>query len=137
MSDFLSREEFLKTAQPKVEKVWIESLQNYVYLKEISGDDQDSYDLAMVEFVDQPDGGSKARAKLDNARSKYIVRALSDHNGQRLFRDNEYHLIGAKSTAVLKELHDAAKRVNGVTEEDEKEMEKNLEVEQTGGSNSD
>lgn len=136
---FLTREAFLKNekVKPKVHEIFIEALDQYVYMKEMSASDQDSYELSIIDLVDQPDGSVKAKRNLDSNKAKYLVRVLCDEKGKRMFKDTEFHFIGEMSIPVIRELHTKALELNRATEKEIEDMEKNSEAGEKDASNSD
>jgi hypothetical protein len=122
---------------PKVEKKWSSTLNGYVYMKQMSAADQDTYDRSMVDFVEQDDGSVKTEQKMDNMRCKYLVRVLSDSKGYRLYSDEQAEALGAKLTGVIRELHGLALEVNGIGQRQVEELEKNLKAEPVEDSPSD
>lgn len=111
-----SREDFLNAIpDPKVEKRWVESLGMYLFFKELSGVDQDSYEAEMVNLETDDQGNVTTNHNLKALKAKFLVRSLCDENGVRFFKDEEYKKLGSKFSGTLNELHDIAQEVNGVT----------------------
>lgn len=52
----------------------------------------------------------------------YIALCMCDENGQRIFNDDETHLLDTRSTEVIQKLFDEAAKLNGMTN-DEKDAE--------------
>lgn len=120
-----SRDDFMKVApEPEIHTCWIPSLGQYVYLKQLSGTDQDSYESEMVQIREGKNGQFNTTPSLDAMRAKYVIRSLCDGNGKRFFRDNEYNVIGAKPSTVIRELYNEAVRINGGEPEQQEATEK-------------
>lgn len=133
-----TRQDFLELEEPQVHKVWIETMQKYVYMKELSASDQDSYDYSMTKFIDDLETGkTTVERDMTDLKAKYLVRSLCDPKGNRIFRDEEAGRIGIKKKSIIKELHEKALEVNGASEKAVEETRKNSETETEGDSNSD
>lgn len=122
----LTKKDFLGLPEPEVHKVWIDSMQGYVYMKEPTGGEQDAYEGSLLDFIDNDDGTVKPERKMDAMKAKYLVFVLcSDAKGRRLFVPNEYEYLAQKKREVLRELHDKAIEVIRTTQDTEEEMRKN------------
>jgi hypothetical protein len=137
MSDTqITRDSFLNSLpEPaKPQRVYIESLGDYVYLKGLTAMEQEAYERTMFNLVDQGDGNFIPERDTTNMRVKYLVFALCDEQGNRLFGDDEYELLGQKLSGVIKEMHDQALRVAGTHPDQLEEEGKNSEGRPDGSS---
>lgn len=122
MSKVFSRNDFLVPPSLTPFLVHIDTLDADVYIKKMSALDQDSFEQEMVE-IDEAEGKPKIRRKLEGMQLKYLVRVLCDKDGMRLFKDDEYHILGKWTPDVISELYAKAVEVNTV-----KETKKNLKT---------
>jgi hypothetical protein len=89
-----------------------------VWLRTMSVAERDRYIL----FVRKPE---TFEADPDHFRAKLLVFTLSDESGNRLFRDDEYELVGAKCSGAIDLLFEAAQRLNGLAGEAVEDARKN------------
>jgi len=102
-----------------------------LYLRMLTGTERDAFEAL---FVDIRTG--RQRSVPDNVRSRLLVQVVSDAQGNRLFVDNEILALGAKSAAVLDRLFTIACAMNGLSERDVEDLEKNLPSALSGASGS-
>ena len=126
------RQDFLDMPKPEVVKFFSPALKAHVYLREMSALEYESYSNSLVEFKTDAKGNPTYEHRPEGMRLKYLVRMLCDAKGNRLFKDNEYELLGAQlvgkdSQNALREIYQEAMRINGGTDE---ELEKNLSAEE-------
>lgn len=124
-----SRNDFVKLPKPTIKKVWVDNLDGYVYFKQISGTDQDSYEGEILKWETKEDGSVEAKREMKGMRAKYLVRTLCDEKGNRLFKDEEYTILGEKLASIIGELHVEALKANGADTESVEETKKNSEKE--------
>jgi len=130
------RSSFLNLPEPTAQQVYIGSLDAYVYMRELSSAEQESYEASLIKFVPQDDGSTVTERDFDGMKSKYLVRVLCDDKGKRLFGDDEYELLGRKFAGTIRELYDSALEVNGLSRNAQEEMRKNSETTESDDSNS-
>ena len=122
-----TRRGFLDLPEAQPEKVFIKTLEEDVFFKKMSAQDDDSYNWSMLEIkTDEKTKKTEVKRVMDNTMCKFLVRVLCDENGQRLFEDDEHALLGRKEPAVIRELHAAAMKIAEVSPEILDELEKNL-----------
>jgi hypothetical protein len=113
MSDkVFSRRDFLSLPDPKVEKRFVKELGKYVYFRQMTAEDFDSYDWSLVDVNSEQDGTQKISRNMQNAKAKYLVRCLCDEKGNRLFKDEEHTILGRKSPIIINALHSIAFEIN-------------------------
>jgi hypothetical protein len=121
----LSKEAILNCQDIKVEKVDVPEWGDFVYVRTISSRAQDEW----IESV---------RGKLDtNATAKYLTMCICDEAGKLLFSPNDAEALGSRAARANNALFKVASRLNGLSSEDAKELEKNLSKTQDAGSVSD
>ena len=94
----------------------------------ITGTDRDAYEASMYEMK-----GKEIKLNRDDMRAKLLARAIVDENLKRIFTDADIRELGKKSSKVIERLFTVAQRLNGMTDESVKELEKNSE---SGGAGS-
>lgn len=65
-----------------------------------------------------------------HARARLVVRCLVDDKGKRLFTDDEVAAVGSLSASSMQKLFNACRKLNAITDDDVKELEKNSEAAQ-------
>ena len=63
--------------------------------------------------------------QLANVRARLVARCLIGEDGERLFDDQTIDALGAKSARALDRVFAVASRLNGLTEADIEDLEKN------------
>lgn len=84
----------------------------------MSGKDRDEFEAESYE-------AGKSGTQLVNIRARLVARCLVDENGSRLFSLKQIEALGAKSAAALDRIYAVATRLNGMTEADIEDLEKN------------
>jgi hypothetical protein len=99
-----------------------------VRLQTLSGAERDRFEASL-----QKDVGKRQVRNLENIRARLLSLTLVDpENNERMFDSPEdVKALGGKSAAALSMLFDVACEMNGITDADVKELEKNSE--QTDG----
>lgn len=116
----LSKEQILKADDRKTKTVPVPEWGGDVIVKTLGGEERDSMEAEIV----QTNGASTSR-NLVNFRSRLLVRAIVDEQGNRLFTDAEIADLAKKSGAVLDRLYDAAIDLNKISAKDVEELAKN------------
>lgn len=94
-----------------------------VYLRVLSGEERDSFELACSK-ASNPDG-SVDLSRLSNLRARMAALSLCDVEGKRLFSSQDVTALGKKSASALSRIWDKATQMNGMTKEDVEELAKN------------
>ena len=94
-----------------------------LYVRAMSGIEKDSWERSL--FIENEEGNIEKN--LANFRGKLLVRVLcSDIAGKiRIFTDADADELGEKSAASLDKCIDIAKKLNGLSEKDQKDLTKN------------
>ena len=108
-----------------------------VRIATMSGADRDKWELSMM----QTDASSERGFKLNMdaySRAGLIALCLVDESFNRIFDTKEkIESLSQKSAAVLDVLYEASQRINGITDADIDDLEKNSVAVQNGDSGSD
>jgi len=103
----------------------------------MSGEDRDRWELSMMQADDSSERGFKLNFDA-YSRVRLVAMCLVDDNFNRIFVTKEQiEKLSQKSGKVMDFLYDVAQRVNGITESDIDDLEKNSVSAQNGDSGSD
>lgn len=116
----LTRDEILAAEDRQVEEVSAPEWGGIVRVQAISAMDRDRYEQRVSGMKDW--GG---------IRATLCVQCIVDDEGNRIFTDDDIEALSQKSGAVIDRVFEVARRLNGMTDEDIQEMEKNSETEPT------
>ncbi len=101
-----------------------------VYLRVMTGEERDEYENGMVN----PATGKLT--KRDNFRARLAVIVLCNEDGERLFTPGDVGKICKKGGKALDRIFAAGTKLNGMTEDDVKEIKGNSESGQSEDSGS-
>lgn len=108
-----------------------------VRIATMSGEDRDRWELSMMQADDSSERGFKLNFDA-YSRVRLVAMCLVDDNFNRIFVTKEQiEKLSQKSGKVMDLLYDVAQRVNGITESDIDDLEKNSVSAQNGDSGSD
>ena len=124
----LSKEEILKADDIVIEEVPVPIWGGSVLVRGLSGTDRDAFEQSVVE-------GKKMN--IANIRARLCAKTICDTDGNRLFDDSDVIALGNKSASALNTVFEAAQRLNGMSADDVKELEKNSGSGPSGDSISD
>jgi hypothetical protein len=96
----------------------------------LTGAERDEFEESI--FVSNSDG--KTAFVRTNIRAKLCSYAIREDDGRRMFDEDEVDELGKRSAVALDRIYTVAQRLSGITKEDIKALEKNLETAQSGGS---
>jgi hypothetical protein len=117
----LTAEQILAASDIETEAVDVPEWGGKVYIRGLSAVEVDRYNRSLVN-MDQR--GNTTVGRLDNVRASLVVRCLVDENGERLFEDHQAKQLGAKSSAVIQQLWEVARRVSRMDDaQEEAEVE--------------
>lgn len=101
----LDRKSILAADDVRKEKVSVPEWGGDVYLRVLSGTDRDRFEES---YADQ---------KMKAFRLRFLLLALCDERGERLFEDDEADVLGRKSSVVINRLFEAGWKINAFTQE--------------------
>ena len=105
-----------------------------VRIATMSGEDRDRWELSMMQADDSSERGFKLNFDA-YSRVRLVAMCLVDDNFNRIFVTKEQiERLSQKSGKVMDLLYDVAQRVNGITESDIDDLEKNSVSVQNGDS---
>lgn len=114
----LDAEKILKSADfGELQRLEVPEWGGHVFVKVMSGAERDRFELKVQASMD-----NQSQA---NVRAALCASAMCSKDGKRLFTDNQVAALGAKSGVALDRVFAVARRVNKVSDDDLKELEKN------------
>ena len=129
MSNVLSKEAILKANDLPSRTIPVPEWGGDVIVKTMTGTEKDAWENSLIKGK-----GKNMRIDQSDVRSKLCVRVLVDEKGQRLFSDNEFPLLGRKSSKAIEKVVEVAQELNGVSDEDIEGLVGNLNAAQSGSS---
>jgi hypothetical protein len=104
----------------------------WVRVRTLNASERDRFEASTVVR-----NGKKTTVNLENIRARLCLLCLVDGDGNRLFDEGDTFPLGGKSAAALDRIFTVAQRLNGLTDADVQDLEKNLPAVQNGDSVSD
>jgi len=92
-----------------------------VRLQQLTSGQRDAWESKFVVNKDKPE------RYLNNLRADLVARCLVDEDGKRLFPDAKVPKLAEKNPVVINRLFEEARKLNGLSEADVDELEKNSE----------
>ena len=89
---------------------------HHVFIRSIGGDERDGYELSFS------DDEGKLKKDKRGIRSKLVALCACNEEGVRLFTDVQAKALGSRNAAALDLMYTAARRLNGISEEDIQEL---------------
>lgn len=122
----LSKEQILECSDIVTETVPVPEWGGDVLVATISGRERDRFEQEVVNI-------GKGRV-VENLRARLVARCIVDGEGKRMFADSDVVKLGKKSAKALDRIFSVCQKMNGFTESDIEELEKNSESGQSGDS---
>jgi hypothetical protein len=120
----LDRKSILAADDVRKEKVHVPEWKGDVFLRVLTGTDRDRFEES---YADQ---------KMKAFRIRFLLLALCDEDGERLFNDDESDILGKKSSVVINRLFEAGWKLNAFTQEAVDALGEDSETAPSGGSTS-
>lgn len=118
---YIKRDDIMKSQDLAFEDVEVpEWGPGFIRIKTMTGTERDAYEASLYDLK-----GKEVKMNRDDIRAKLLVKCLVDEKNERLFSDAEIKMLGKKSAKVLDKLFTIAQKLNSMSEEDVKELEKN------------
>lgn len=132
----LNFDDILAKQDKEFEDVEIPEWGGTVRIAAMSGTDRDRWELSMMQADDKSERGFKMNFDA-YSRVRLVALCLVDDDFNRVFvTDEQVKALGQKSGAVMDRLYGVAQRVNGLSDDDIEDLEKNSESAQNGDSGS-
>lgn len=113
----LSKEQILSKTVLKQEVVNVPEWGGEVIVSEMNGTDRDAWEQSLV--------ARDENRKLVNARAKLVAFTVVGEAGARMFNDEDVTALGILSSVALDRVVKVSQRLNGLTDRDIEESEKN------------
>lgn len=109
----LTREQFLAPAAPRLDSVDVPELGGVVHLRALTAGERDAFEAEHV------------RRKERDFRARLVAATACDADGVRLFTPADVPALSDLPATTLDPIVKAAVKLNGLSDEDVKELEKN------------
>ena len=130
----LNFDDIVASQDKEYEDVEVPEWGGTVRIATMSGEDRDRWELSMMQADDTSERGFKLNFDA-YSRVRLVAMCLVDDNFNRIFVTKEQiERLSQKSGKVMDLLYDVAQRVNGITDEDIDDLEKNSVSAQNGDS---
>jgi len=110
----LTRDSILQADDLPKESVEVPEWGGQVWVRTLSGTERDSFEQSMVNKKNKPN--------MDNVRARFAVLTICDEAGDRLFKAADADELGKKSAAALDRVFAVAQRLNGFSDQDQKDI---------------
>lgn len=127
----LSRDDILNADDLKSEAVKVPEWNGTVYIRTMTGEERDRFEASLVRM-----DGVKFEDITRNLRARLVCLTAVDKEGKSLFTLDDIEAVGGKNSKALDRLYDVAERINGLTDKDVEDLEKNLSDGQSASSTS-
>lgn len=98
-----------------------------VRLRTLTGGERDKFEADSMRTNKK----GAPEMNLVNMRARLVALCAVDDAGTRMFADSEVTKLGAKRASAINRLFDAARKLNGMTEEDVEELAEGFDEGQT------
>lgn len=130
---FLNKAEILAQDDLKYEDVQVPEWGGaWVRVRTLQANERDRFEASTVHR-----NGKQITTNLENIRARLCLLCMVDENGERLFQEEDTFPLGGKSAAALDRIFTVAQRLNGLRDEDVKELAGESSAAQNGDSPSD
>ncbi len=106
-----------------------------VYIRPMSAGERDRWEAESLERADKRKESIKVA--LESARAWFLSKCLADADGNLLYGPETYKELDAHDYRVIDRLNEVARKINGLSEADIEELEKNSAGAPAAGSSSD
>lgn len=103
-----------------------------LFIKTLSARERDQWETSMVSI--DMERRKVRKVNMTNMRARLVTLTLVDSDGKRIFGDDDADQLGEKSAAVIARLFDVAQRVNALSADEVKALEKNSVTSPDGDS---
>lgn len=110
----LSRDSILSAKDFDYKDIEVPEWGGTVRLRGLSAAERDNFEANLAQTQD-----------LSNLRSRLVVLALIDEEGNRLFKDSEAKALGEKNALVIMRLFEIVRDLSGMSDEDLQEAQGN------------
>jgi hypothetical protein len=129
MANLLGRAAILAAQDMGTEDIEVPEWGGSVRIKTLTGAERDEWEQSVTVGK-----GRNREVAIANLRAKLLVIVIVDENGKAVFDYSDIQALGKKSAKALERVFDAARKLNGLTDEDVEELAKNSVTTPAGGS---
>lgn len=116
----LTKDQILKADDRATREVEVPEWGGSVLCSSMSAAERDAFEASMLD-----NKGKSDKSKLQNFRARFVAACVVDADGNRLFSDKDVVEFGKKSSRPISVLFDICREINGMTEKDVEDIEKN------------
>lgn len=118
---YLSKDQILKVTDLQYEDIECPEWNGIVRVRGLTAREWDDFEAGTLKSPGMGEG-----VNLANYRARLCVKGMVDEVGQPLFNDSDLQSLSRKSSAPIKRIFSAIRRLSGKDEEEQKAIEKNL-----------
>lgn len=104
--------------------LYIPEWEGWVRICTLTGAEKDELEVGMVLATTNGKVGETKR--IDNIRARFVAAAVVDEEGRKLYSAGDVEALGKKSARPLSRIFTAVQDMNGISDDDVEEMEKNF-----------
>ena len=131
----LKKNDLLKKWDLKIEKVDLNDKGDYVYVREMTGRERDTFERSIMTEERDKEGKITYVGNITDFRAKLTVHAVCDEKGNLLLGETDYEQLSqSMSAGNLEKIVNVAQRLSGISEEDKEALTKNSKAGQAGSS---
>ena len=119
----LTKEQILAAQDVEPVPVEVPEWGGTVYVRPMSAGERDRWEGELLERGEKRK--ESIAASVENLRAVFLAKCLCDETGKLLFGPEDIEALSAKSYKALDRAYEAAQSINGLSESDVKELEKN------------
>lgn len=116
----LTKDQILGADDRQSIELQVDEWDGSIMLAAMTAAERDAFEAGMLD-----NKGKSDKNRLRNFRARFIAACIVDADGKRLFSDKDVVALGGKSAAAVSRVFDKCREINGMTEEDVEEIEKN------------
>lgn len=131
----LTRDDILRADDLPRERVAVPEWGNAeVIVRALTAAERDVYNSALFQVRTKTRGKDpEVVYNPQNATARLVAMALVDEQGARLFKDSEAETLARKNARALERIAAVARRLSGIDEESQVELEGNFKTAQSAG----
>lgn len=127
----LGKDAIFRARDLQVEQVEVPEWGGHVFVRGMTAGQRDRLEASMIDKKGQP-----APARLSEFRTRMVITCVVDSKGVPLFTVDDLPALQAKSMLAVRRIVDVARRLSGMTEDDESEIVGNSENNHADASSS-
>ena len=123
----LTREGLLAKEELEIKKVDLGN-GDYVFVRQMTGRERDSFERTLVEIGEVKDDGTKPEviSRNEDFRAKLAAHTVCDDKGNLILQPGDYETLSQNISAKrLEKIITVAQRLNKITDEDKENLVKN------------